>query len=348
MLAAAAILAAAVMFIWVFRLDEESKTSAVAGFNDRSTENSSATKSSRIRNNSPQTHKQQELRKILTIRDPQECLNAFVPMLERLDKNNVREIVDTLETYRPPDPENAGLYTALLSKWASFAGDDAMDYAMTSLDGDVRLDAGTAAAMEWAATDLSAAARFVSDMPDAYGKDYIVYAFVAPFVDEDPQTAMNWVDQLPSAVRETAANHGIRRWLERDSAAASEWVVDQTATGVPTVMLQQTAIHLAQKDLDLADRFITNLPNSNSQIVAMSSVVDWLALDDSSGVADWLNEFDNSLAIDPVFESFVTQILPVDPNSALTWAEAITDERTRQRLTTEIHRQTGTGSEIQH
>lgn len=279
-----------------------------------------------------------EVREILNIGDDKEHLSSLEQLLVELDANNITEILAVIESNVAPSSENTAIYELLLSAWASFASQDAINYAMTKLDNELRLDAGMAAVKSSAVSDVYGTALILETLPETYGKDYLIYNFAYAFVDQAPEQTLKWTRSLPDNFRNKATYHAYRTWLEKDEEMATEWVVKNVDFKVESSTLELAALHWARKDLAQVDAMIAKLPNTASKTSAMSTVVDWLAAYQPEKVADWLNQHDSSKALNPVLGQFALSIATTDYESALSWAEGISSTNMREYYVEEVNR----------
>lgn len=275
----------------------------------------------------------------LALASSEDRLERLRLLLKELNSTNLSDVLSVIESNVPPTKANVEVYKLLLAQWAQFAGDDAVDYAMTSLDGDVRLDAGVAASRSWASLDVVKTAEFLRDMPGGYGKDYLVYDFVTPYIEQDPGLALQWVRTLPVSLKTTATHHATDYWLNRDPVAVTQWVVQNANPVEETESIRLTAVYWTRQDLDQAELLVQSLPDDKSKSTAMVATVDWLASFHPEKVAGWLNRYESSPMLDPALATFARIIATEDMESSLSWAEAITDDEMREAFIAEIYRQ---------
>lgn len=271
--------------------------------------------------------------------------SELIKALDHVNNDNIRSAITLIESTIPRNQENFEVYITLLRLWADFDGAAATDYTFTSLEGNLRLDAGVAAVRSWASNDLYAASNYIAELPDTYGKDYVVYDFVFPFVDKNPQDAMSWVYRLPDSIRGTAALHAMNYWLIQDSEAATTWVTQSNEVRAENESIREVALYWVRQDLEKASLFVSQLKEDHEKAVAMESIVDWLATERPVEVANWLNHFEESQSMDRTFSEFAKRISQVDLESAMSWAAAISDEEFRMATVSEIDRRVNISSE---
>ncbi|WP_309384684.1 hypothetical protein [Cerasicoccus frondis] len=266
---------------------------------------------------------------------------AFELALHELNAGNIDEVRTLVEQMMPDALRYKAFYELLLERWAYFDGVGAVNYAMQALEGDVRLDAGVAALRSWASMDMASAVNYVGALPDAYGKDYLVYDMAYAYAAVDPSAAMSWVYALPDGLRGTAARHAMGHWLNLDPRAATAWLVEHADPASETVSIAEAAVHWTRVDLERADEFIAQLESPAAKSVAMSAVVDWLATEQPGVVADWLNQYADSPSLDRALACFAQSICLDDAACANNWAGAITDAELRLATQSEIARRSG-------
>lgn len=273
--------------------------------------------------------------------DPQMQLTALSAALRDLNSENVHSVVAAIESQWPRLRENSAIYELVLRRWAAFDGLASVNYSMEALDGDLRLDGGVAALRSWAKREPAIVALHLQGMREAYGKDYLIYDYAQAYVDQHPSAALEWTSSLSDDYRSTAVRHAIRRWLLNDSTVATNWVALNTSSLRDTPALRLTAVHLARQGVGKVDAFVRALP-AEDMSGAMVAAVDWLAKYQPNAVSEWLNQYESSTTLDPVFAAFSKAIATRDPESALSWADAIDDPLMRAAFQDEVHKQNGT------
>ncbi len=296
------------------------------------------TNAQRLKPAEPEVPLVESLRSLLEITDSNERNVRVIEALSEVNAENIYSVVAWLENTIPPDKDSSPVYQALLAHWATFDGPAATQYAFHSLEGDLRLDCGVAATRSWASVDLASAGEYIKQLPEAYGKDYIIYDFVFPYVDSDPLQAMQWVQGVPDEFRGTAALHATNYWLTVDEKAATDWLIENSSGHLEKESIREVALHWVRHDLQQADQLVSRLQQDEAKAVAMESIVNWLASQRPTEVAVWLNEFENTQLLDRVYATFALRISRIDAGSAVSWAESITDDEYRLATISEIGR----------
>ncbi|CAA6689506.1 MULTISPECIES: hypothetical protein [unclassified Lentimonas] len=278
------------------------------------------------------------LNEAFSINDNTSQLERIRTILKELSPKNLDDVLALIESEFSKTKENTAIYEALLSQWATFAGSDAITYAMSELDDDLRLDAGVAAARVWGLYDTTSAAAMLKALPNTHGKDYLIYDFAYTYIDQNPDAAMGWARTLPYELKKNATYHAYRSWLEKDDIAATNWLVGNIDFSTESTTLEAAAVHWARKDIKQLDAMIEALPDDLSKTSAMSTVVDWLATYKPKEVADWLNGHANSKALNPVLGQFALSVATTDYESALSWAEGITSDEMSDYFVNEVTR----------
>ena len=70
----------------------------------------------------------------------------------------------------------------------------------------------------------------------------------------------------------------------------------------------------------------------------MEEVVSQWARKDPTATAEWLNQFPAGELMDEPIQRFVREVVRKDPETAMTWAEAIVDEQRKERTVAEVNR----------
>ena len=131
--------------------------------------------------------------------------------------------------------------------------------------------------------------------------------------NEDPQSAIKYLDRLSSEENsgnlQSAVSTISQRWVERDPAAAADWL--QNFRGL----------------------------DENGEQRAYSSLTNRWAQDDPIGASEWIAGLPESKGRDSAASVLAHRIRRDDPERAIAWAESISDDNNRNQTLQSVYRE---------
>ncbi|MGB0259507.1 MAG: hypothetical protein ACPGES_12720 [Coraliomargarita sp.] len=153
--------------------------------------------------------------------------------------------------------------------------------------------------------ELFMAKQTIEQLPDGGIKDDLLLEMVDEWARYDPQNAADYVLSLGEDAPSSLKNALISEWAESDPAAAAAWV-SALPEGDPA------------------------LGRATAEIIR-----EW-ARYDLTASAEWLNSMPASPELDWAVASYTYRAAQEDPESAISWAESITNEHMRERMTEQV------------
>lgn len=154
--------------------------------------------------------------------------------------------------------------------------------------------------------NISMAIELTTAMDDDSSRTNALSEIVDEWAEMDPLAAKDFVESMADDPAYAEMQRAVlREWADDDPVAASEW-------------------------LGTMDPEDPNLPR-----LATSLVERWTRYD-LNAAAEWLNEAPSSPEMDRAVGIFSMRAAQDDPQNALTWAQSVSDDRTRQRLENQI------------
>lgn len=153
--------------------------------------------------------------------------------------------------------------------------------------------------------ELFMAKQTIEQLPDGDIKNDLMREMVGEWARFDPENAADYVLSLGDAAPTNLKNALINEWAESDPAAAAAW--------------------------------LSALPEGDPVIGrATAEIIREWARYDLSASAEWLNSLPASPELDWAVASYTFRAAQEDPQSAISWAESISNERMRLRMTEQV------------
>ena len=150
--------------------------------------------------------------------------------------NNPANAVLLAQRLSTQHPEEAGSYGSYLIFSLAHVGqfELAANYAATSPD-DIRTNLLAGAYTYWARQQPEQALHAATELTDPAKQDTAFHAVISGWSSLNPQTLTNAAYQFPEGLDRTVAlTAGLRSWLEKDPAAAGEWMAQHKLTAKET------------------------------------------------------------------------------------------------------------------
>ncbi len=153
--------------------------------------------------------------------------------------------------------------------------------------------------------ELFIAKQTIEQLPDGDIKNDLMREMVGEWARFDPKNAADYVLSLGEDAPSSLKNALINEWALSDPAAAAAW--------------------------------LSALPEGDPVVGRASAEIirEW-ARYDLSASAEWLNSLPASPELDWAVASYTFRAAQEDPQSAITWAESINNERMRLRMTEQV------------
>jgi hypothetical protein len=269
-------------------------------------------------------------------------MTDFLALLKTLDTNEARSaaLAGLMENFNPR--ERARELNMLMSVWASADPEAALASVKDDKDWTGKMAASTVLA-KWVGTNPDAAIAWATENgKEANATDngnFYMAGLIGGLAKTDldraallAQTGMN---------RSRARGEAMERVLDQYQAQRSPEATQQWAASLETGpfndgVLKSLAGRMASKDGPSAAAWATSLPETENKPQVLAEIVDRWSRDQPNEAGAWLNQFPVSTATDSPRETFAWQVQKKDPEAAMAWAGTITDEKRRERTTSEL------------
>jgi hypothetical protein len=150
------------------------------------------------------------------------------------------------------------------------------------LAGPLRDDLLQQLARQWAATDLNAAAAWLTTLP-ASDRQHVAAATIAQVVQSDPAGAIRIAEALGTGVDDGSVERIVQLWTEESPGEAIAWVRTRPADPLRDRLVMRIAHVRSQQNPTEARQLITTLiaPGA-AQAAALRELDAWLALQATS------------------------------------------------------------------
>jgi cyanate lyase len=159
--------------------------------------------------------------------------------------------------------------------------------------------------------------------------------------DEDKRAAiLTKIDSMEDeADKAQARNSVIAQWSQIDPDGALEWAAtleekDRSAT------VKQVAQSLSWSDPERSgELLLTEAATPEERSQAYASTISTWAHNDANGAGEWLGKQEQSPELDQARQQFANSVVQKDPESAMAWANAVSDEEKRSNAVQGIYLQ---------
>ncbi len=153
--------------------------------------------------------------------------------------------------------------------------------------------------------ELFIAKQTIEQLPDGDIKNDLMREMVGEWARYDPENAAAYVLSLGEDAPTSLKNALINEWAESDPAAAAAW--------------------------------LSTLPEGDPAVGrATAEIIREWARYDLTASAEWLNSMPASAELDWAVASYTFRAAQEDPESAISWAESINNDRMRDRMTEQV------------
>ncbi|NCF88116.1 MAG: hypothetical protein GWQ08_21770 [Verrucomicrobiaceae bacterium] len=231
---------------------------------------------------------------------------------------------------RIDDPQlRLGVVSELGKLWMSAGADEAAAW-INDLPEAQRQAAWAGAAPEWARSNPEDAAAFAlsGDVDDSVQRQLIQSA-VPQWSRVNPEEAASWALQLPDGTREEALKQVVQEWSVQDPEATIDFLAETVDDSHLQAMTQQAVRAWSHTDPAEAAMFVTNLEEGVVKESTARDVTKTWMQRNSLEASRWVASLEPSLARDNAVEVLINHIARVEPDSAASWAEMISDPQKR-------------------
>lgn len=188
--------------------------------------------------------------------------------------------------------------TSVVRELASTDPEKAVSLA-NGLDGEAQKDAYASIASQWGAKDFNAAETWIKSLPADQQQAALAEA-IGSLANSDPQAASQKIASITDEdSKRRAISDTVDAWSRQDPQAAATWLLSQGSEDVSRNAMRDLMRNWSSQDDSAAVAFISKQPAGETR-------------DEAVGTYIWSNRSEN-------------------PQSVMTLAESITDERARQR-----------------
>lgn len=221
------------------------------------------------------------------------------------------------------DPECIGglLYQLQVRRWAEENASAAAVWVTQLPDAPLRKSLLEQVAIAWANLDLPAAVGWVRTLPSSDSQMTATRAVAYETARSDPIAALDLAATLPpSRERDDLLVHAVSQWAACDASSATAWAKRVSETSLRQRLVAATAIGLAERDGFAAAKLsVSDLEAGTEQDRAVVAIVQRWTQQSPEAAASWVSEFPDGPLRKPAAEILSTVWREKDPLAAAKW-----------------------------
>jgi hypothetical protein len=158
---------------------------------------------------------------------------------------------------------------------------------------------------------------------------------------ENPAEVYQWAQSLDESPfqKEVISRAATKAGQLDDLSGGIAWAQSLATEESREIALSSLTSQWAQRHSRQAFQWVSQLPNSELKFALAPSVVAALTKIDPGAAADWLNQYEASLQMDPSIAAYALSLSSVNPAAAVGSAAAISDPAERSRITLKIEKE---------
>jgi hypothetical protein len=228
------------------------------------------------------------------------------------------------------------LMGSVLSGWASQDADEAIAWAEANHAGDGENPHMIGIVSGLAKTDLTRAGDLLQEMPFGSSRGRAAHDVVRAHMREGETEAKQWAADLPGNELKDGVVSMIARELAKESPQqAAQWI-DTLDDVNPKKSVSSIARQWAREEPEQAANWVASFEDEGTRQSSLPSVISQWASKDLHAAGEWLRDYPATPDRDAAIASYVYRIAREDADSAEAWAEAIVDDKQRERVARSI------------
>lgn len=144
-------------------------------------------------------------------------------------------------------------------------------------------------AREWAQNDPESAAGFALEVDDPEGRRQLVSSVSYSWSKSQPAEAAEWAQNLDEKTRAGAMSRIVENWAREDPAAAGDYVANSLDGDLQTSITRQLASRWIKADVMEAGNWIGRLPNGEARDGAVFTLVNSIEREYPETALEWAN-----------------------------------------------------------
>ncbi|MGK0185013.1 MAG: hypothetical protein ACI9R3_000787 [Verrucomicrobiales bacterium] len=188
------------------------------------------------------------------------------------------------------------------------------------------------------------ALSFVTNLPaDDESRSRHMSTIAGEMMEQGAQAAANWVSSITDDdLKGGAMNRIAESYAREDIEGAVSWITEHAGNDYANRAVGDVAERWAESDPQAVIDWASNLPES-AQAGAFEEALDEWTEKDPVAASEYLAQMPDSAAKNSAIEGFATELADSDGESAVTWAQTITDtdlrDQTIQRVARDWYQQ---------
>ena len=210
---------------------------------------------------------------------------------------------------------------------------------MEELPEEDRASAWRGAAKEWVALDPASASQYAMNIEDPKIQEQLVDALSYSWPRIDPQAAANWAQSLSGKSQSEALYRIVDTWA-RDSPQDAAFFVQSSLEGeLQEKMTRRVADRLMKNNVDQAAEWVMTLDQGETKKDAYRDLAQYWLKRDSMKASEWIAHLPNSPERDSAVSALINNIERDDPETAIIWAETLSDPKAQLSIHNRILKQ---------
>ena len=252
-------------------------------------------------------------------------------MIAKLSRTNPEAAAHRIESM-PFGPERTAATASLAAGWVYKSGAEALRYVESIGDERDRKTALDRLASSWPYSDQAGVVSQIETLPAGETRDALLGAMASHVVKDSPAEAIAYADQIEGEVRIAATRNLVRRWAEVDPNAASEHVSQLEDPGERARLAGVLVKSWLGSEPDAAAEWVAAYDGEGGAVVTKDFMAEWIHIDPKAA-STWLGTLEQGPSRDAAVHVLIVSESSNDPESALRWAETLSDPDRRRQTT---------------
>ena len=202
-----------------------------------------------------------------------------------------------------------------------------------------RASAWRGAAKEWVALDPVSASQYAMNTEDPKIQEQLVDALSYSWPRIDPHAAANWAQSLSGKSQSEALYRIVDTWARNAPQDAAFFVQSSLEGELQEKMTRRVADRLMKNNVDQAAEWVMTLDQGETKKNAYRDLAQYWLKRDSMKASEWIARLPDSPERDSAVSALINNIERDDPETAIIWAETLSDPKTQLSIHNRILKQ---------
>ena len=235
-----------------------------------------------------------------------------------------------------------GDLVSVLSGWATVDGAGAANYVNSIEDERQQRIAAAGVVSGMMVNGVDEAMNYISSIPTGEegnrARSFYTSMVASEMLEQGLDSAKDWVDSIRDPeLRGGALSRVAESAVREDLESAVEWVTQYAGDESATRALGRIANEWAEDDPQAALQWADTLPDAARADAYGQAFREWTR-EDPTAAGEYLGNMPESTARDSAVETYASSVAWREPETAIQWAETISDAETRTETLTNVAR----------